>query len=131
MFLEQKRQDGSATAPHDDGDGDFDGDYPVKAPERWEFDHDLTPHDVDNDGKIELPLVAQVSDILPTNEYDKPHVVMHTVTHEMGHSVGITYPIRGGHCADPTCAMYYLVPNYNRHGHFCNDCRSRIYIHND
>jgi hypothetical protein len=126
--LGANEKDGSATAPHDDGDTDFDGDYPVKSGGGWEFTHDLTPHDIDNDGSIELPLVAKVSDII--NDYTKAHVVMRTVNHEMGHSTGISGPFNG-HCSDITCAMFRGIPNYNRHGHFCNGCRAMIRIHNN
>ncbi|MHC4648594.1 MAG: hypothetical protein ACYTBJ_24320, partial [Planctomycetota bacterium] len=126
--LDPDEKDGNASAPHDDGDGDFDGDYAVKSGGSWDFSKDLTAHDIDNDSSVELPLVAKVSDII--NDYSKTHVVMRTCNHEMGHSVGITYPITG-HCADITCAMYGGIPNYNRHGHFCNGCRGKIRIHNN
>jgi hypothetical protein len=121
-------QDGSANPPHDDGDAQFDGDYPVKSGVTWEFTHDLSPHDIDNDGSIELPAVAAVNDIV--TEYSRAHVVMRTATHEMGHSVGISGPY-SGHCSDSTCLMYMVVPNYDRHGHFCDSCRGMIYIHNN
>ncbi len=127
--LDDTEKDGSTNAPTDDGDDDFDGDYPVKSGSTWEFTHDLSPHDIDNDGSIEVPLVTTVSGII--NDYTKAHVVMRTSTHEMGHSVGIAYPDHGGHCEDSTCVMYYLVNHYNRHGHFCNDCRGKIRIHNN
>jgi hypothetical protein len=116
-------RDGSASGVHDDGDNDFDGDYPVQD-SPWKWDEDLSPHDIDNDGKFELPLVPKVSDII--NDYSRAHVVMRTCNHEMGHSVG-----KSGHCGDITCAMYGGIPNYNRHGHFCNGCRSVIRIHNN
>ena len=122
--LDNNEKDGSTTAPHDDGDSSFDGDYPVTSGGGWDFTKTLTAHDIDNDGSIELPLAATVGGI--TNDYTRAHVVMRTSNHEMGHSVG-----KSGHCIDITCAMYGGIPNYNRHGHFCNVCRSVIRIHNN
>jgi len=68
--------------------------------------------------------IAERSGII--NDYDKDHIVMRTATHEMGHSVGIS-----SHCSDNTCAMFGGINNYNRHGHFCNNCRGTILIHNN
>ena len=122
--LDNNEKDGNATTPHDTNDADFDGDYPEKSGVTWVFTNDLTPHNIDNDGSIELPLAADVNSIV--NDYTKAHVVMRTVNHEMGHSVGIS-----PHCWDTTCAMYGGINNYNRHGHFCNTCRGKILIHNN
>ena len=118
--MDNNEKDGSTTAPHDTNDAQFDGDYPVKSGTTWVFTNDLTPHDIDNDGSIELPLGST------TNDYTRAHVVMRTANHEMGHSVGIS-----PHCSDTTCAMYGGINNYNRHGHFCNTCRAKILIHNN
>ncbi len=126
--LDPNEKNGNTSAPHDDGDANFDGDYPVWTGTAWEFTHDLSPHDIDNDGSIELPFAASVGTI--TNDYTKDHVVMRTANHEMGHSVGINGSF-GGHCNDSTCCMYHSSPNYERHGHFCNNCRAMIYIHNN
>lgn len=128
--LDGNEKDGNTTAPHDDGDNDFDGDYPVKSGASWVFTHDLTAHDIDGDGNIELPLRAKVSDIQTGYEYSKSDVVQHVSTHEMGHSTGISGPY-GGHCNTSTCLMYQYAPDYNRDGHFCNTCRGMIRIHNN
>lgn len=119
--LDSNENDGIATAPHDNSDGDLDGDYPVKSGSSWVFTNDWNPHDIDADGKIEWPLGDTAGD------YTKAHVVMRTVTHEMGHAVGIEMNA----CLDNTCAMREMGPNYDRHGHFCETCRTLIFIHNN
>jgi len=92
---------------------------------------DLNPHDIDNDGLVELPRKAQVP--VSTDEYTKAQVVRHTITHEMGHAVGCCsfYPGQDYHCNEPTCVMYKASINWSRDGHFCNECKGTIYIHND
>ena len=118
--LDPFENDGNANAPNDDADAVLDGDYPVQSGGVWNFSQNFSPHDIDDDGSIELPLGST------TNDYTRAHVVMRTANHEMGHSVGIS-----PHCSDTTCAMYGGINNYNRHGHFCNTCRAKILIHNN
>ncbi|MGD8500282.1 MAG: hypothetical protein PVJ86_06525 [Phycisphaerales bacterium] len=127
--LDANEKDGNTSAPHDDGDNDFDGDYPVKDGATWNWSQDLSPHDIDNDGLVELPRKAQVP--VSTDEYTKAQVVRHTVTHEMGHATGISGPYPGGHCNESTCLMYQYSNNWNRDGHFCDDCRGMIRVHNN
>jgi len=122
--LDNNEQDANDTAPYDDGDEDFDGDYPVQSGGVWNFWKNLSPHDINRNGEIELPLAADVNSIV--YEYEKADVVRHVITHEMGHSVGIE-----NHCTSTTCVMYEIAINYERDGHFCNICRATIFIHND
>jgi hypothetical protein len=105
--------------PPDDGDGRFDGDY-GEVP--YAYNRDLSPMDANRNGLVELPLGT-------AQEYDKPAVVRHTLTHEMGHAVGINGPF-DGHCNDADCLMYRFGINWSRDGHFCTDCRALVYIHN-
>ncbi|GAH38287.1 unnamed protein product, partial [marine sediment metagenome] len=94
--LDNNEKDGATTPPTDDGDALFDGDYPVvKAGGPWDFAQDLSPMDIDNDGKVELPRDNQVP-TNPDDEYTRAAVVRLTITHEMVHGVG-----RQGHCNDP------------------------------
>lgn len=85
----------------------------------YDFSKDLNPHDIDDNGKVELG----------GGEYTKSQVVRHTITHEVGHGVGINGP-HGGHCNDSTCLMYKYSNNWGRDGHLCNACRAMIRIHN-
>lgn len=126
--LDSNEKDGAATAPSDDGDTAFDGDYPIKSGATWDWSQELSPHDIDNDGEVELPRDNQVPTD-PDFEYTKAEVVRDTITHEMGHAVGIVGQFNG-HCDDPTCLMYRYSNNWSRDGHFCNDCRGMILIHN-
>jgi hypothetical protein len=127
--LDGNEKDGNTTSPYDDGDNDFDGDYPVKSGSFWDYNQDLSPRDINKNGLVELPGYAQVP-VSSYDEYTKAQVVQQAVTHEMGHAVGINGSY-GGHCDDDTCLMYRISINWSRDGHFCNDCKAMILIHNN
>ncbi len=110
--------------PADDGDGIIDGDHVVKVGASYSWNEELSPFDIDDDGKVELPLNKIAS--IPDDEYTRHQVLKHTITHEMGHSAGIRE-----HCDDRTCLMFKLSNNWKRDGHFCNRCRRLIKIHNN
>jgi hypothetical protein len=122
--IDNNENDGDTSPPHDDADGSRDGDYPVKSGESWDFNRDLSPFDIDDDGKVELPQDNEVP--VTTDEHTRAQVTRHTITHEMGHAVNI-----GGHCDHPDCVMYMYVENWKNDYHFCTDCRSEISIHNN
>jgi hypothetical protein len=128
--LDANERDGATLPPPDDGDNELDGDYVVATSGGgWDWNQDLNPCDINNNGKVELGYNIA----MPVNagdEYSKEQVVRHTATHEIGHAVGIRGMI-DGHCDDQTCLMYRIPNNWKRDGHFCNDCRSRIKIHNN
>lgn len=92
--LDPNEKDGNTNPPHDDGDNNFDGDHPVKSGATWEWNHDLSPMDIDNDDMVELPRYPQVP-VSSGDEYTKPHVVKHVITHQMGHAIGIDGPLPG------------------------------------
>ena len=121
--------DGDATFPPDNADGtEFDaddGDYPVVATGDypWEYNHDLSPLDIDNDRRVELPPAEEAP---VSGDYSIEHVVQHIATHEMGHAVGVA-----SHCGNGNCVMHEDNLNWDRGGYFCIDCGSQIYIHNE
>ena len=109
--------DGATKSPEDDGDADLDGDHWVVGA----FDRDFNPNDIDADGEVELEGA----------EYEKGDVVRNTVTHEMGHAVGIIHAgPTAPHCDDETCVMYNCTNSWTTDNHFCNACRALIRIHN-
>jgi len=127
--LDAVEKDGSTSPPPDDADGVLDGDHVVPNGATWNWGQDLNPMDIDNNSKVELPR-ASVVPVNAADESTKAQVVQHTITHEMGHGVGINGPF-GGHCDDNTCLNAQSPENWRRDGHFCNDCRAMILIHND
>ena len=122
--LDGNEDDGATSTPNDDADGLLDGDHAVPA-SPWDWGQDVSVHDIDNDGLVELPLYAQVP-VSSSDEYSKAQVVKHTITHEMGHALG-----KLGHCQDDTCVMYMLSNNWKRENHLCTTCRATMRIHNN
>jgi hypothetical protein len=94
--------------------------------ERWDFRFHLNPFDVDNDGLVEvnLPVVASGGQINPLYENSLPQVLMLTVTHELGHAVGVTI-----HTSMSACNMYQETNNFVRQ-QFTQDAAGLIWIHN-
>jgi hypothetical protein len=84
----------------------------------------FTTFDMDGDFMVELPVVSSPSNINPDYEYTKSQVLKHTITHEMGHAVGMT------HNADSSCVMYQSSNNWSRDGNLSNTAKAQILIHN-
>jgi hypothetical protein len=74
------------------------------------------------DGLVELPVVTEITP--GTVQYTKPHVLKHTITHELGHAVGIP------HTPIFTCLMYEYSPDWSRDDVFSDAAISYIQIHN-
>ncbi len=127
--LQDNETDGATNPPLDNGDLFLDGDHPVRDGLAWYWYAGLSPMDLDNDGKVELPMQAQVP-VPDSIEAEKAQVVRAVITHEMGHAVGIYGPW-DGHCDDQTCAMYRWSNSWTTDGHFCADCRAMVLIHNN
>jgi beta propeller repeat protein len=84
----------------------------------------LSPFDIDKDGNVELPVIALASSIDPNYEYTWKHALKSTITHELGHAVGIY------HTAVYNCVMGNVSGNWSRDHTFSAEARSQIQIHN-
>jgi hypothetical protein len=91
------------------------------------FERQHTALDVDGDGLVELPIANDPYS--PMNdayayEYTKAQVLKHTLTHELGHAVGMA------HTAVSECVMYEYTINWGRDGFFSDSARAAMRIHN-
>jgi hypothetical protein len=88
------------------------------------YNQQLTAFDINNNGMVELPVASDPNNIDPTYEYTKAQALKHTITHEMGHAVGMS------HNSDSTCVMYMYSNNWSRDGKFSNTAIGQMRIHN-
>jgi hypothetical protein len=114
----------------DTGNGEWDGDRRLGTYAEWTVQGQLSPFDVDGDGFIELPFVSDPAQadpgvLNPDFEYTKAHVLMHTTTHEVAHSIG-----SASHTDVDTCLMYRYSNNYNRANYLSNWFRSLLRVNN-
>jgi Putative metal-binding motif/Bacterial TSP3 repeat/Thrombospondin type 3 repeat len=82
---------------------------------------------VDGDDRIEIPLVSdpeQPSSGQYTWEYTKAQVLKGTISHELGHAVGMS------HTTVPTCLMFEYTNNYHRDNFLSDAARAALRIHN-
>ena len=116
--------------PGDNENGLWDGDHRLSTYEEWASSGKLNPFDVDGDGFIELPfksdpLNADPGVLNPDFEYTKAHVLMHTITHEVGHAIGVA-----DHTDVDKCLMYRYSNNYKRADYLSNWFRSMLRVNN-
>jgi hypothetical protein len=99
-----------------------------------QFSHQLSAMDVNNDGCVELPFVAdpttlgtcdQLADSATTPQATLQQVIRSVTTHELGHAVGINV-----HTSDAADLMYMYSINWIRDGHFSPQGVGLIQIHN-
>jgi hypothetical protein len=115
----------AANDPADDHDDLLDGDYLV--PGSWDLD--FSPLDMDQDGLVEMPS-WDCSAVPAGRERSKEDAVLHCVSHEVGHALGISYPDDnlGHNCSTPGCLMADIalsnVP-------FCQTCLKKIHVQNE
>jgi hypothetical protein len=89
-----------------------------------------TTYDVDNDGKVELPEVSGVQffnsqpGYVYLYEYSKPHKVMSTITHELGHAAGAQ------HSAETACIMRGETAHWSNTHIFGSVAKSELIIWN-
>jgi hypothetical protein len=94
----------------------------------WDMRGDLSPFDIDNDRKTELPLIAEVPSggyVNATGEYTIEQGVKHVTTHELGHAIGVSI-----HTTDSACVMYDATNNFMRDNYFSPTAAEKIRIHN-
>jgi hypothetical protein len=78
----------------------------------------LNIKDASGQPMVELPVGTS------TKRYTKAQVLKHTITHELGHAVGIN------HNYDSTCLMYIYSNDWGRDGKFSNYAIGQIRVHN-
>jgi hypothetical protein len=91
----------------------------------WGFDGDLSPHDINNNDFMELP-VATIFPPNPDDEHNLAQVLKHVTTHELGHAIGITL-----HTQDPACLMYQYTSNWIRDRNFSQEATQLIRMNNN
>jgi hypothetical protein len=84
----------------------------------------LTAFDINKNGMVELPVASDPNRIYTAYEYTRAQVLKHTITHEMGHAVGMS------HSTDSTCVMYQYSNNWSRDGKFSSYAIGQMKIHN-
>ena len=89
----------------------------------WDARH--TTFDVDRDERVEMPVSSDPADAAGYEyEYTKAQVLKHTITHEMGHMVGME------HTTVSTCVMNGVSNNWSRDDSFSESARTAMRIHN-
>jgi hypothetical protein len=93
--------------------------------EDYQAGYNFSVFDSDGDGFVENPPLADALTLTITKEYTLDELQTHTIIHEAGHGAGIL-----NHTNDPTCVMNNDSINWDRAGHFSDDARHQILIHN-
>jgi Thrombospondin type 3 repeat len=128
---EDKNDDGFLAAGEDNGDGRIAGDYrdstwetaAQASPLSLAYQRTLTGHDIDNNGRVELPFVTNPLAVPAGVEASFAQVTKHTITHELGHATGCV------HTDDPSDVMYQWAVTWNSDNHFSNSAAQLITIH--
>jgi hypothetical protein len=90
------------------------------------FSQDLTVFDINNDGRVELPLATNPAAIDPGSEYTRAQALKHTITHEVGHAAGAAKE----HDTDARCVMYKYSRDWRRDDCFSAVALGQLQIHN-
>jgi len=93
--------------------------------EKYDFNFELSPFDIDNNGLIELPVVSTLAEIDLLYENTQAQAIMQFVTHELAHNVGVTI-----HTTVISCPMNFETVNNIRTSTFSNGAATLIRIHN-
>jgi len=104
------------------GNGQLDGDLVVLN----SFSLQESPFDINHNGRVELtsPLPTNPALIQPDVESTPAQVRKHTITHELGHMIGMQ------HNQDATGLMYQYTNTWRRDGIFTADSIAQAQIHN-
>jgi hypothetical protein len=112
--------------------GYWDGDRRTGDVPGWGDPSKLSPFDIDNDGRVELPSATDPNADNAGKQtdqygegYDKARVLKHTITHELGHAIAVP-----SHSKDPECLMFEYSNNWRRDDRMSDYYRSLLRIHN-
>jgi hypothetical protein len=127
--------------PGDIPNDTWDGDRRMLNKIDWIGNQNLSPFDIDNNGYIELPPATDPNapnDNRPNqhaycdengnnceNPYTKAWVLMHIVTHEIGHALG-----GYDHSPFPWCLMHTYAYDWKRQDFISDWYRARLMVHN-
>jgi predicted Zn-dependent protease len=99
--------------------GALDGDVYAK---NGSFNNNLTMFDINNNGYVELPFRSNPVNIDRKYEFSEKQVLKHTITHEMGHAVGVPT----SHTAQSDCVMFSSSNNWKRDNNFGSTARQYV-----
>ena len=106
------------------------GDYRLVSSNDWDFSQlsqsFVSPFDINNDGRVELPMASDPSAILSGSGYSFSEAFRHTITHELVHAIA-----GPSHTNIPTCLMYKYSNNWSRQDHLSDLYRSLLRVHNE
>jgi hypothetical protein len=88
------------------------------------FTQQLSAFDINRNGLVELPAVTDPNQVSSTVESTRAQVLKHTLTHEVGHMIGMQ------HNQDANCLMYQYTNNWRRDHCVSADSQAQTYIHN-
>ena len=89
-----------------------------------QFGFSLNPMDIDSNYRVEHPMATVPNSINLEYEYSKAQVLKHTISHELGHGIGMTDN------ADPDCLMCGTTKDWRRDWYFSALPISEVKIHN-